>query len=180
MNQLEGGCLQTIFLEKKIARQRTVGCWQQKRAGCGLAQFQPSRSPGHSLLSSLSMGVPQLKILAEFWEGENILSANKIAFWFIQCFPCPFADICCVFNDQLGDYSFQDNTCAKPFKLWFCFSVLYCPVSDSTFSPYPAYSVDNVFPFNFVRQTQGILIPSPSPGEEQPTSGGHSRLEDLF
>lgn len=70
--------------------------------------------------------------------------------------------------------------CAKPFKLLFCFSVLCCPVSDSTFSPCPAYSVDNVFPFNFVRQTQGVLIPSPSPGEEQPTSGGHSRLEDLF
>lgn len=60
------------------------------------------------------------------------------------------------------------------------FPVLFCPVSDSTFSACPPSSVDNIFSFNFMRQTQGILIPSPKPGEEKPTSGVHSQLEDLF
>lgn len=60
------------------------------------------------------------------------------------------------------------------------FPVLFCPVSDSTFSACTPSSVDNIFPFNFMRQMQGILIPSPRPGEEKPTSGGHSQLEDLF
>lgn len=44
----------------------------------------------------------------------------------------------------------------------------------------PASSVDNVFPFNFMRLMKGIFIPSPRTGEEKPTSGGHSQLEDLF
>lgn len=44
----------------------------------------------------------------------------------------------------------------------------------------PASSVDNVFPFNFMRLMKGIFIPSPRTGEEKPTSGGYSQLEDLF
>lgn len=61
----------------------------------------------------------------------------------------------------------------------FFFPVLFCPVW-LHFLCLPPSSVDNVFPFNFMRQTKGILIPSPRPGEEKPTSGGHSQLQNLL
>lgn len=106
-------------------------------------------------------------------------------FWFIWSFPFQMPWL------LMSAVSFNDSTQRLQLLRWYVswtisamvlgfFPVLFRPVSDSTFSACPPSSVDNVFSFSFMRQTQGILIPSPKPGEEKPTSGVYSQLEDLF
>lgn len=139
-------------------------------------------SPRSHLRHSLPGGVSQFKILSQLWgRNEYSLCFGLFSLFHFKCLDCWCLPYCLVTNPSSENTAFRMIhilnyfSCGPAFFLYsilpsFWLHLLCCPAS----------SVEKVFPFNFMRLMKGIFIPSLWTGEEKPTSGGYSQLEDLF
>lgn len=180
MAKQEGGinCSQTTFAEEKI----TTCCEVLVREIPWLWLSTVVLRTTVVLATASLVAVSQGEMLPELWEEENILPTDRTS-W-----PYPFqmpllllSAMPCNGQPYSEPAALKTAMCPKPFQLWVCFSPLLC---SSQFLTPPSLPVrpplqTNVFPFHFMRQTEGIFIPSPKPGEEKFTSAGQSQLEEL-